>query len=355
MRFLIAGLALVLLAIGLAEYDRRHPQKKNEGVEAATTPGKPALPAKVQALLETTSAPSDSPAPAEPFAQLLTPPAQGTALEGFTSVVTGDFAARELRGGFGAALFVLDAHGGSAVVRAVLGESPKVIAARTARITTLQVDGSTAFFAEGGRVLSVSARGEEPPTVRVSFSSAVVTSLAPVGDTVYVALRPAAATDESSDWVVARVDADGSVTLVSADQQRPRALVADGKDVFWVAGSALWRASADASFSSKVADDAEGPLALDGDGVVLRHQGELRRVGRAGGKAVALAKAEVSMLSASSELVRYLTPEGLFEVTAGAEPTKLLAAPGAPLGVALGGTSLYVLFSTGHGSALYAK
>jgi hypothetical protein len=117
----------------------------------------------------------------------------------------------------------------------------------------------------------------------------------------------------------------------------------------------MWRASADASFSSKVAEGAEAPLALDGDGVVLRQDGELHHVGRAGGRATVLATAEADAVCASSGLVRYTTRDGLFEVTAGNEPTQLLKTPGSPLGVALGGTSLYVLFKTERGAALYAK
>jgi hypothetical protein len=353
MRFLIAGVALVLLAVGLAEYDRRHPHAK-DGAATPTTPGKPTLPASVQALLETTPPGADSPAPVDPYTALLTPPVQANALNGFAPVVSGDFAARELRGGFGAVLFVVDLNGGSAIVRAVAGEGYKVIAARTARITTLQVDGSTAFFAEGGKVLSLGARGDDAPKVRVSFSKAVVTALAAVGDTVYVALQPATGDDQG---LVARVDSDGSVTLIAADQDHAHGLVADGKDVFWVAGRspAMWRASADASFSSKVAEGAEAPLALDGDGVVLRQDGELHHVGRAGGRATVLATAEAEAVCASSGLVRYTTREGLFEVTAGNEPTQLLKTPGVPLGVALGGTSLYVLFKTDRGAALYAK
>lgn len=350
MRFLLAGAALVLSSIGLAEYVRRHPQAHEA---SSAEPEKPVISPGVQALLETAPADPDVPGDRQTYAGLLTK-GEGAAVGGFAPVLSGAVSARDLRGGFGAVLFVVDAAGGSAIIRAESGEAPKVVAARTRHINDMQVDGSTVFFSEGGQVLSVSARGDEAPTVRVSFAASLVTSLAAVGDTVYVALRKGVA-DE--DCVIARVDSGGQVTLIASGQVRPRELVADGKEVFWVAGStpSLWRASADASFSSRIAEEVEGPVALDGDGVVLMHDGALQRVGRAGGKAVVLAKAHVQSVSASSGLVRYLTTEGVFEVSAGSAATRLAEAPGAPLGVALGGTSLYVLFKTASGVVLLSK
>lgn len=351
MRFLLAGLVLLGLSVGLAEYDRRHPPL----VVAPDPARKPELPSGVKALLATQPPGADVPAgaaSAQAVAALLKP--SEAKVGAFSTVTLGEFQARELRGGFGAVLFVVDAAGGSAIVRAVAGEGAKVVAARTQRISSMQVDGSTVFFAEGGRVLSMSARGDEPPVVRVSFTQARVTSLAPVGDTVYVTLMP---TGPEPEGAVAKVESNGTVSLIAGEQLKPHDVVADGKDVFWLAGgtSSLFRAPADGSFTSRVLEGADAPLALDGDALVVRVGETLARVSRAGGTPQVLAPVHADAIAPSSGLTRYAANGAVFEVTPGAEPTEVLKASGTPVGVALGGMSLYVLVSTGPGSALYAK
>ena len=351
--FLLAGVALLGLTIALAEYDRRHPLK-DAAVEAPTAaPEKKPLPK----LLTTTPPMAEAASSSEQlqhFQDLLK--TGGAAVGPFKPVLSGDFVARELRGGFGAVLFLVDAQGQSALVRAVAGEGAKVVVARAARITTLQVDGSTAFFAEGGKVLSVSARGGEAPVTRADFSEAVVTALAAVGDTVFVALMPSQKPlSDDAIGAVAKIDTDGTVKLIAADQARPRDLVADGHDVFWVSGApgTVWRAPVDGSFTSRLTD-GQGPLALDGEGVVIAAAGELRRVARAGGAPLVLAHASVDALTASSGLVSYAAGDTLFQVSANAEPVELGRFTGALRGVALGGTSLYAL-TAGEGSTLYAR
>jgi hypothetical protein len=354
MRFLLAGLVMLGLSVGLAEYDRRHPPA-SPVTPTADPAARPELAAGVKALLATTPSAADAPAPAASAqavqAQLKTTDAKVGA---FSTVTEGPFQARELRGGFGAVLFVVDGETGSAIVRAVAGEGAKVVAARSQRITSMQVDGSTVFFAEGGRVLSMSARGDEAPVVRVSFTSARITSLAPVGDTVYVTLMP---NGPEPEGVVAKVESNGTVSLIASEQVKPHDVLADGKDVFWLAGatSSLFRAPADGSFTSRVLEGADAPLALDGDALVARVGDTLSRVSRAGGAPLALAPVRVDALAVSSGLTRYASNGAVYEVTAGAAPTELFKASGTPVGVALGGMSLYVLVSTGSGSALYAK
>ncbi len=354
MRFLLVGLALLALAVGLTEYDRRHPPAASDAPEHGPA-AKPELPASVKTLLATASPAPDVPGPAALVQEVQSKLKPANAVVGgFTTVMTADLPARELRGGFGAVLFVVDLNGASAIVRAVAGESPKVVAARTGRVTAMQVDGSTVFFAEGGRVLSMSARGDEAPVVRVAFTGAKVTSLAPSGDTVFVTLMPVGPDPEG---VVAKVESGGTVSLIASEQLTPHAVVADGKDVFWLAGasSSLFRAPVDGSFTSRLVEGAEGPLALDGDALVVGAGGELKRTSRAGGTPVVLAKGPVEAISASSGLVRYLANGGVYEVTAGAEPTELLKTNGTPTGVALGGTSLYVLVAADQTSMLFAK
>ena len=354
MRFLVAGLVLVSLAIGLSEYSRRHPTGQVEAPSPAAAPARPPL-------LDTDAAPAENAAPIEPFEQRLAAPGDVTPQSGFVPVVRGDFAARALRGGFSAVLFVVDDKGSSAIVRAVAGEGAKVVAARPRRVDVMQVDGSTVFFAEGGTVLSTTARGDEAPQVRVHFKRAVVTSLAPVGDTVFLTLMP---TDvdpltEKPVGAVVKVGSDGQPQLVAAEQVHPSDVAADGKDVFWVSGapSSLWRAPVDGAFSSQLAADAMGPLALDSDGVVFRSTGgELRRTGRSAGAPTVLANETPESFIVSSGLVRFITRRALFEVVAGGKATELFAPAGTPRGVAQAGTTLYLLVDSGSGTTtLYAK
>ncbi|MDP2274830.1 MAG: hypothetical protein Q8N23_16855 [Archangium sp.] len=372
MRFLLAGLACLLLGIGLTEYMRRHPSKVDGSTttepEAAPdgTKKKPKYPAAVAALLETDAAGSDTPATAPELAELLSAP-KGEPIAGFAPIAGGAFTARELRGGFGAALFVMDVNGKSALVRASQGEPPKMLFARNGAIGALAVDGSTVFFSEGGLVGTTHARGGEPVVVRARFKNSLVTSLASSGDLVVVTLMPNGVDPLSTDPVgaVAAISSEGEVTLIAQEQVRPRAAMTDGKDAFWIAGfpSSLMRGALDGAFSSQLSDKAEEPIALDGDGVFFRSpQGtgpELRRVGRAGGNMQTLATADVGFLVASSGLVRFATVGAgpkLMEVTSGAEPTEVMSIAGSPRGLALGGTTLFLLTASDDGkTTLLAK
>ena len=366
MRFLLAGLACLVLGIGLTEYMRRRPATEGSSTtEPETLPNgkkKPSYSKAVAALLETDAAGTDAPVTSPELSALLTTP-EASPAAGFSAIAGGTFAARELRGGFGAALFVIDANGKSGLVRASQGEPPKLLFARNGPLGALAVDGSTVFFSEGGMVGSTHARGGEPVAVRARFKNATVTSLASSGDLVVVTLMPRGVDPLSTDpiGVVAAISSEGEVTLIADDQIRPRAALTDGKDAFWVAGfpSGLWKGGLDGSFASKLTDKAEEPIALDGDGVFFRSpQGtgpELRRVGRAGGNMQTLATADVGFLVASSGLVRFATigagPK-LMEVTSGAEPTEVMPITGSPRGLALGGTTLFLLTTGDDGKSL---
>lgn len=370
MRSLLAGLLCLLVGIGFTEYKRRNPAKTDDKTtEPDVTPTgkkKPNYPKEVAALLETAPAGTDTPTATPELAALLSVP-EGEAVSGFAPIAGGTFSARELRGGFGAALFVMDVNGKSGLVRASQGEQPKLIFARNAPIGALAVDGSTVFFSEGGLVGSTHARGGEPVTVRARFKNATVTSLASSGDLVVVTLMPTGVDPLSTDAVgaVAAISAEGDVTLIAQEQVRPRAALTDGKDAFWIAGfpSSLMRGALDGAFSSQLSDKAEEPIALDGDGVFFRSpQGtgpELRRVGRAGGNMQTLAAADLSYLVASSGLVRFVTGGAepkLMEVTSGAQPTEVMSLAGRPRGLALGGTTLFVLTAPDESrSVLIAK
>lgn len=366
MRLLVAGLVLLAFGIGLTEYTRRTggpAAARGDASGGAKTPGRPALPKGVAALLETLPPGEDEPVAPDAFSAKLATPHDVPGGGVFQGVAGGDFVARELRGGFNAALFVMDVGPASALVRAALSEQPQVLLARKGRIDALAVDGSTVFFSEGGVVAATHARGSEPVTVRARFKNARVTSLGTAGDTVVATLMPASADPLSTDPVgaVVAISSTGEVQLVAGEQVRPRDVQTDGKQCFWVAGypSGLWRGALDGSFSSQLSDRAEGPLALDGDGVVFRAvQGsgtELRRVARAGGRLETLATAEVAWHVVSSGLVRFVTagePAKVFDVTQGAEPTPLAEVPATARGLALGGTTLFLLTGTDAGGAV---
>ncbi len=369
MRTLVAGLVCLLIGIGITEYTRRQGTKTDSPVTAEpATPGKPskpALPRAVAELLETDAAGTDTPGQDADLAALLTVPTLDAA--GFPAVAGGTFEARELRGGFGAALFVIDVNGKSGLVRAAAGDAPKLLFARTGRIGAVAVDGSTVFFADGGLIGSTHARGGEGVTVRARFKNAVVTSLASSGDTVVATLMPKSADPVSTDAVgaVVSIDSSGEVSLIAQDQVRPHASQTDGKTAYWVAGfpSGLWRGALDGAFSSQLAEAAEEPIALDGDAVYFREAlgsgVQLKRVGRAGGNMQVVATADVTGLVVSSGLVRFTTGGAtpkLLEVTSGAEPTELLSLSGRVRGLALGGTTLFVLTTGEDGvSVLRAK
>lgn len=366
MRILLAGLVCLAIGISLTEYLRRHPTKtdatETTPTDAADGTKKPKYPKAVAALLELDAAGTDEPTASPELAALLSAP-EGEATAGFMPIAAGTFQARELRGGFGSALFALDASGKSGLVRASPGEAPKLLFSRDEPISALAVDGSTVFFAAGGLVGSTHARGAEPVAVRARFKSAVVTSIASAGDTVVVTLMPRGVDPLSTDAVgaVVSINSAGEVALIAQEQVRPRAAQTDGKNAYWVAGfpSGLWRGALDGAYTSQLADVAEEPIALDGDGVYFRAPlgtgPELRRVGRAGGNLQTLAQADVNQLVASSGLLRFTTSGAapkLMEVTSGAQPSELMPLTGRAQGLALGGTTLFLLTATDDGRAV---
>jgi len=362
MRFLVAGLVLIVLGLTLTEYTRRRaaPDVETKADDGdAPAKKKPKLPAKAASLLEVGPPDATPNAPADAAAALLaTLKAGGPAVDGFTPLLAGDFKARQLRAtGFGAAILSVDVGDGSALFRLEPDAPPKLLLARARRITALTLDASALFFAEGGAVYASSSRGDAPQP-RVSFTRAVVTSLAASGDDLVATVVPANAVD-SSDAVgaVVRIDAAGELSLLAMEQVKPRGVLTDGKEAFWLADG-LWRAALDGAFSSRLAEGAQAPLALDGDTLVVGAKGEVRRLSRAGGKQQALAAVEASALVSSSGLVRFAsaeTPAKLYQVTAGAEPTALTTLPGPVSAMALDGTTLFLLTTDATGVVLLAK
>lgn len=370
MRFLLAGLVCLVVGIALTEYSRRNPPTSTESSStSSTTSGststKPRWPESMQKLLELDAAGTDAPTASAELSGLLGAPTE-SAIAGYTPITSGAFTVHHLAGGFGAALFVMEANGQSGLVRVASGEPAKLLFSRKDAITALDVDGSTAFFAAGGLVGSTLARGGEGVTVRARFKNAVVTSLAASGDTLVATLMPRGVDPVSSDTVgaVVSISNTGELTLVAGEQARPRAAQTDGKDVWWLAGtpSVLMRGALDGAFSSQLTDTADEPLVLDGDGLFFRAPvgsgPELKRIGRAGGNLQSVITADVGQLAVSSGFVRLSTNgagAGLLEVI-GTEATKVMDLPGAGHGLAVGGATVFLATQGADGrSVVWAK
>lgn len=357
MRFLAVGAVLLLIGLGLTEYTRRSASHPADEATTEATPEKkaPKLPEKVAKLLEPAAPDLNEPlAPPEATVERLAGlQTNAPAIGGLTPLLAGDFTVRQLRAGFGYAVAAIDVGSGSALVRLEPGTPAKPLVTRGRRITALTLDASTLFFAEGGAVFTVSSRGDGL-LPRVHFPNGVVTALAASGDDLLLAVVPAG--DEGADQAsaVVRVDAAGELTLLASDQTRPRGLVTDGKEAFWIADG-LWRAALDGSFSSRIAEGVDGPLALDGDALVVGAASEVRRMSRAGGKAQVLAPMKAAALVTSSGLVRFATDESparLFEVTAGAEPSLTTTLAGPVSAMALGGTTLFAVSKDAAGATV---
>lgn len=358
MRFLLAGAVLIVLGLSLTEYTRRSAQPASSTTtEAAedTTPKKKQLPPKLATLLELGTPDLAEPvAPADASLALLgTLKTDGAPIGGLTPLLTGDFTVRQLRAGFGYAIAAVDVGDGSALLRVEPGTPTKVIATRARRITALTLDASTLFFAEGGRVYTLSARGDGL-LPRAVLPNATVTSLAASGDDLLLAVTPPGQADTSTEGAVVRLDAAGELTVLASDQARPRNLLTDGKEAFWLADG-LWRAALDGAFASRIADGVQGPLVLDGDALVVGAKDEVRRLSRAGGKAQVLAPFTAAALVTSSGLTRLATDEPaarLFDVTPGAEPTLSTTLTGPVSALALGGTTLFAVSKDAAGATV---
>ena len=107
MRILVAGLVLIAIGIGLTEYDRRHAQaplpeaaksrKKKTPAAAAPAPG-------MAAMLKTVPPEPDAPGDLAAFSRALGALAADAKADGFTTVLSGAYTVRELKGSSGFAV-----------------------------------------------------------------------------------------------------------------------------------------------------------------------------------------------------------------------------------------------------------
>jgi hypothetical protein len=355
MRLLIVGAALLVLSISLTEYVTRTRVPKEASVDtSAKQKGQPPKAPKIDdatAALLATSA--DTEVPRQNPAIDVAPGLAGTdGPNGFKAVLTTTAALRNLSGGFGWAVFLADIGSQTALVRVADGEKPHTIALWPEHISSLVVDGSSLFFSTTDTIYSRPARGNEAVSVRVRFSSATIAAFAVAGDSVVVALK---AKNGGGTCVVARVDGAGVTTVLESAADAVDVLLADGKEAFWLSHGDLFHAALDGAFSARLAEHLIGPLLLDGKNLVANTREGLMRFEREGGAGERLSAAQSLVVSSSSGLLRYAQDKTLFELDATNAPI-VKAAFAAPIsGIALGGTSLFVLTTLEGTSQLYVK
>lgn len=318
MRFLVAGLVLIVVGIGLTEYTRRHPSEdKKAGTEKAKkVKSAPTAPPTMTALIETVAAAPDAAAPADSFdlAGLLT--STGDVTPGFSPLLRGAVKARELHGTADGAVMVLEKSGATALVRIPASGAPTVLTVRTTAISTVSFDpkDNRLVWGEGGTVKSIAAAGGEVKT-HIAFTRALVTSVASHGGLVVAALVPRDGDPFAADpnGAVVSID-DGEAKLIATEQIRPREVLYDGKDeAFFVAGypSGLTRVALDGSFTARIAERADGPVALEPGAITYRFpqasSPELKRGGRSGGSLKTVARVDVEWLAVQNGVVRYTT------------------------------------------------
>jgi hypothetical protein len=357
MRFFVSGLVLIVIGIGLTEYNRRHPSEFTpKGEPAKKVPTAPVAPPTMTALIARDPVTADAAGPLEAFtAELQAMAVTGAAaVEGFTPVLKGAIKARDLKAAGDGAVLLLEKNGQTALVHLSAQGVAKALTVRTAPVAALWFDvkDQRLVWGEDASVKSISVEGGEVKTV-ATFTRALVTSVAASGGAVLVALVPKDGDPFSADPNGAVALLDGADTrLLALDQIRPRELAFDGGDeCFFVSGypSGLTRAALDGSFTSRIVERADGPVALEADGVTYRFPQtsgpELRRAARGGGATKTLARVDVEWLAVRGGVARYTTTgfaPRLYEVKAGDEPKELLAIKGAAKGLAWATEKLFV-------------
>ena len=365
MRFLVTGLVLIAAGIGVTEYVRRHPSESSKAAKsgAKKVANAPVAPPTMTALIETAAPPADiagdAAAVSASLGSLVT--TTGDAVAGFTPVLRGQVKARELRVAGDDAVLVLERDGKSALVKLSPSGAVTVLSARTTNVAALTIDADArrVVWAEGGQVKSVALTGGEV-TTHVSFVRALVTSLAAHAKKLVVSLVPRDGDPFSTEPNGAVAVVSGAdVTLIATEQIRPREVVFDGAaEVFFVVGypSGLTRASLDGSFTARIAERADGPIALEADAITYRFPQasapELRRGARAGGAVKPLARVDAEWLAVNQGVARYTTTgiaPRLYEARPDTEPTELAAIKGVVKGLAWAGARAWLLTTDDDG------
>lgn len=361
MRLLVVGLVLIIGGIAVTEYARRHPseQKQAEVKGAKKVKSAPTAPPTMKALIETVSPTPEVAAGSFDVQALVTTSAD--AAPGFKALLRGPVKARELRTNGADAVLVLEQSGKTALVRVSVEGTPTVLTVRAEPVAAIAIDtkANMLVWAEAGQVKRVSLTGGDVKTV-IAFTRALVTSVAAHDGKVVASLVPRDGDPFGSDPNGAVVSIDGDdVTLLAVEQIRPREVLFDGRDeTFFVAGypSGLTRAALDGSFTARIAERADGPVALENDGITYRLPGsspELKHGARAGGAVKSLARVDAEWLAVHQGVARYTTTgiaPRLYEAKGDdSEPTELVALKGAVKGLAWNGARTWLLTADDEG------
>jgi hypothetical protein len=355
MRLALAGLMIVGLGIGLAEWARRNPATASEAAADAGSVSEGPSAEAVSTL--TTPMPALPPGPEVASFEALVQPAE-VAKGVTTQKLAMGVKVRELRGAGERVAFIAEKEKTHLVMVASKG-SLQAWAARTEPIATLTLNDERVVWAEGGRIVSAQAPGLAETVA--FFAQGQVMSLALDGRAVVAALVPAGADPFGTDPTGTVVRVEGTtVTVLAKGLVRPRDVIVYGKDAFFVAGypAGLTRAALDGAFTSRIAERADGPLAFDGTGIVHRFPDaqapEVRRVPRAGGSAITLSRADADWVAAGDGRIAYTTA-GLsprtFTLKLGEAPVELLAFDGATRGLAMQSERIWVLATDAEGRA----
>lgn len=364
MRFLVVGLVLVGLGIAVTEYTRRTATPSSEKpaeVAKKPAPKKVEPPPTSRALLETQPLPDVAAGAGDDASAALakwTPSAPSK--DELAVVLAGPFAVREVRAGPGFAVAAVEKDGQRLLVRLSKADAPKALASRKAAVTALATDGDTVVWAEGGDVFQVPAAGGEVKAL-ASLKKGVVASLAVKGALVLAALTPRDADPFAADPNGAVVKLDGgTVTAVATELVRPKELLTDGNEAWLIAGypSGLTRAALDGSFSARIVDRADGPLAFDDDGLVFRAPlgggSELKHTARAGGSMRTVAAIDADFAAAGAGTVTFsssgISPR-LYAVSGGGEPKELLPLKGTVKGLAASGATVVLAVTDDGGTS----
>ncbi len=317
MRFLIAGLVMIGLGIGLSEWSIRHPPEKSASKDsgAPKETEKPKAVSLEQLLVSESCGAEvrDGSVMTAVEARLkVVTEKPGVAPDGTTALMGNEvfrgLAAHEKRA------FVVVEEGKAGVQQGVLGIGPAggiAVTGNRQGISAISAWERTVYWAEEKGVFARTDGGDGAPRCLVRLPNAKVTALAVHGESLVLAVVPKGTDPFSTDpvgAVLAVTPGREGVVVLATKLQRLSEVLTDGKRAFWVSGypSGVQAAALTGdSTPSELAARGGGPLALAGDALIYRltttGAPELMKVALAGGEPVSLAATEADRVVARGE------------------------------------------------------
>ncbi len=317
MRFLIAGLVMIGLGIGLSEWSVRHPPEKSDKKDPSTpkvaeTPKAISLEELLKSETCGAEVRDGSVMSAVEQRVKVVTEKPGVAPEGTTALMGNEvfrgLAAHEKRA------YVVVEEGKAGVQQGVLGVGPAggiAVTGSRPGISAIASWERTVYWAEEKGVFARTDGGDGAPRCLVRLPNAKVTALAVNGESLVLAVVPKGTDPFSTDpvgAVLAVMPGREGVVVLATKLQRLSEVLTDGKRAFWVSGypSGVQTAGLTGdSTPSELAARGGGPLALAGDSLVFRltttGAPELMKVALEGGTAVSLAATEADRVVARGE------------------------------------------------------